>query len=638
LLRPRKGLGLAVITALAVLAPSVSAASAAMTHSSASVDKLFGFNDTTLVDPAVRHLTATSDGTEGDSVDIACMQGATSDFTIASTTLGPSGALTYDIPESAIGDSLCRIAVVNSGDTTADAAAFSGPTIGGGYYGVYTTGGAVPYGFQIDHAYAKAYTDFYDLGDCGLCDMALLDPDGKQGQYLFYDNAYLSGTHAVPGGGTRPDLIIDGTRAYTPYEADSAKPGFPSLAVTHTQDPSTGDMTYVEEENLVACAPDEGTCTSYTTTPIHYKRTVRQDHGGRVVWITDVLTNTDAANSHDYDLDFEQYQRSSGHNGFRFPGESAYANHVAGDVVNSGFGDISTIRFVADTTNVVTGYGNPMGTLTVSPQPVRAWFGDSSGFNLQFASTIPAGGTKTITQIYSMGVAQDEVDGYAAQAEDSLAGPSVTITDPAADGSTVNTSTITVKGKASDNVGVSSLKVNGAEVSVAGDGTWSTPVALAEGANTITAVAKDAAGNQATATRTVTYTKPAPPPPPAVATITKNGKVKVTRKGKKILVDTGIKVGCPAGGPACTSAASAKTVKAVAAKLRKSKLTIAKKTFTIAAGTTKKIVLTLSAKGAKALKRNKKLRVKVTVVTKVGSGAAITTVRTITIKQPKAKH
>src|SRR5262249_15470932 len=159
--------------------------------------------------------------------------------------------------------------------------------------------------------------------------------------------------------------------------------------------------------------------------------------------------------------------------------------------------------------------------------------------------------------------------------EDTLGVPSVAITDPAADGSTVDTAGVTVKGTASDNRGVASLKVNGADVSVAGDGTWSAPITLAEGPNTVSAVVADQPGNTVTATRAITYAKPASPPPPLlVATVTGRGPVKVTRKGRKLLLDTGIKVGCPAGTTTCTAAVSAKTVKAVAAKLRKTKVTL----------------------------------------------------------------
>lgn len=640
MLKSRKALGLVVAATFAVL--PVPVASAAMTHSEISVARTYDFFNEDGLTPSVRHITATSDGAMGEAVDILCLRGANQNAlgSAISTTLGAGGTLTYDIPESSLKDDRCRLALVPDGQTTADPGVFAGPTVGGGYFNAFDDGN-MRYGFDVEHAYARSYTDLYDLGDCGLCDMALLRADNTQGSYLFFDNAYLSGTHAEPGGGERPDIVVDGKRAYTPYEADHAKPGWAGLTVTHTQDPDSGDMTFVEEETLLYCQPDDSTCSSYTTTPIHWKRTVRQDHGGRMVWITDELSNTDSAASHAYDVDFEQYQLSSGNNGFRFPGESSYAHHVANDVVSSDFGPVSTIGFVLDTTAGTIDEDNPVGTLTVSPQPVRALFTTIFGFNLQFKGTIPAGGTRTIRQVFSMGASQGEVDAYAAEAVGELgshlAGPAVAITDPAADGSTVNTQTITVKGTASDDAGVTSLKVNGATVAVAGDGTWSAPLTLAEGANTITAFAQDADGNDATATRTVTYAKPASPPPapPALATISRNGKVKVTRKGKKIVVDTGIKVTCPTGTAACTAAVTAKTVKAVAAAVRKRRLTIAKKTFTIAAGRTQRIVLTLTTKGAKALKRNGKLKVKVAVSAKVGAGTATAASRIITIKYPK---
>jgi hypothetical protein len=76
--------------------------------------------------------------------------------------------------------------------------------------------------------------------------------------------------------------------------------------------------------------------------------------------------------------------------------------------------------------------------------------------------------------------------------------PSLTIGAPA-DNSTVSTASVAVLGTASDTPsGLQSLTVNGAPTSVALDGTFSTNVSLACGANTITAVANDNAGNQTT--------------------------------------------------------------------------------------------------------------------------------------------
>jgi hypothetical protein len=87
--------------------------------------------------------------------------------------------------------------------------------------------------------------------------------------------------------------------------------------------------------------------------------------------------------------------------------------------------------------------------------------------------------------------------------------PTLTITAPA-DKSTVNTATVKVTGKATDNVGVTLVVVNDVPVTLLPDGTFATTVTLAEGANTIVVKAFDAAGNVATQTLTVTYQKPAP--------------------------------------------------------------------------------------------------------------------------------
>jgi RHS repeat-associated protein len=87
--------------------------------------------------------------------------------------------------------------------------------------------------------------------------------------------------------------------------------------------------------------------------------------------------------------------------------------------------------------------------------------------------------------------------------------PVVTISSPA-DGIFFNSQSITVTGSASDSISdVSSLSINGAVVPLRND-TFSTPVSLTEGANSITVVATDAAGNTAQSTVTVTLDTTAP--------------------------------------------------------------------------------------------------------------------------------
>ena len=88
--------------------------------------------------------------------------------------------------------------------------------------------------------------------------------------------------------------------------------------------------------------------------------------------------------------------------------------------------------------------------------------------------------------------------------------PTLQITAPS-DNLITNKKTVTVSGKTDD---VSSkpvtVTVNGATVTVGTDGTFTKDVTLAEGANTITIVAKDKAGKTTTVTRKVTVDTSAP--------------------------------------------------------------------------------------------------------------------------------
>jgi hypothetical protein len=80
--------------------------------------------------------------------------------------------------------------------------------------------------------------------------------------------------------------------------------------------------------------------------------------------------------------------------------------------------------------------------------------------------------------------------------------PTVAITSPA-DNVLVATPTVSVKGTASDDVAIASLTVNGLDVVVT-NGAFQTTVDLAEGSNTIFAIATDTSGKQSMATVAVT--------------------------------------------------------------------------------------------------------------------------------------
>jgi hypothetical protein len=101
--------------------------------------------------------------------------------------------------------------------------------------------------------------------------------------------------------------------------------------------------------------------------------------------------------------------------------------------------------------------------------------------------------------------------------------PTVSMTAPAT-GATVSGNAVTVSANAADNIGVAGVQFRldganlNAEVTTAPYRISWNSTAVANGSHTLTAIARDAAGNTTTATTvtvTVSNTAPAPPPPPA---------------------------------------------------------------------------------------------------------------------------
>lgn len=78
------------------------------------------------------------------------------------------------------------------------------------------------------------------------------------------------------------------------------------------------------------------------------------------------------------------------------------------------------------------------------------------------------------------------------------------------DGSYTNNATLNLAGTATDNLTLSGVTVNGVDVTVNADGSFSQAVQLALGANLVTTVATDSAGNTATDSRTIVLDQSAP--------------------------------------------------------------------------------------------------------------------------------
>ncbi len=139
--------------------------------------------------------------------------------------------------------------------------------------------------------------------------------------------------------------------------------------------------------------------------------------------------------------------------------------------------------------------------------------------------------------------------------------PAITITSPV-NGQTVTSPSLQVTGKVSDASAIAAVTVNGQAVGLAG-GVFSTTVTLVAGANTITVVATDAAGNTGraavsvtlqtdTTPPTITITAPNQPvitgnPTPAVAVTYSDAQSEVDTTTLKIAIDGTALAGCTVG-------------------------------------------------------------------------------------------
>jgi hypothetical protein len=231
------------------------------------------------------------------------------------------------------------------------------------------------------------------------------------------------------------------------------------------------------------------------------------------VAVSDTYSSTDG-NAHPLDLLYQNgvnlgatsfgYQPNIG---YEFPGQSAYAAHARGDTltVPTGPGTILIRNLVTDDGDPFTG----QAAITYSTAPSQIHFisppaNGSSDFTMDYVTTVPATGTVTFTFVYSQDFTTAEVKSEAFGAQDAFVNPTVKIAIPR-NGQVSHSSLSEVTGTATDLVGISSLTVNGRAVTVNQDGSFSTPVTLRSGSNTFTVLAKNEAGNSASASVEITY-------------------------------------------------------------------------------------------------------------------------------------
>lgn len=664
LLRGAAGAVLLLALALAAIATPAQAAitSSQVTSSEAATYDYARFTAGGVAADNTRTISGTAVGNASDPIDVLCVDrdGGT-EFTFGSTTLKADGTWTLEGVLSRAEDP-CSPRAVAPG--AGDLAPFGpGPQIFSGRTETLGAGGEL-HDWGVDaEPRLHGWADYYSLGSCGLCDVRWRDDAGKLSSYLWYYNASVGSTYeydadaAGPGPNvTLPLATVDGKRAYAPdnVQNDNGEddPAFVGLTFEHEVDQATGDATTRSTEALMTCS---ATCNDgVADTGIRVDRTIVNTREGQVYRITDVWRNT-SGGARDLSLGYMNSQ-SGGTTGVQLPGESDFSAR-RNQVVPLADQDAATLVVKSEHTNPIHPLTNPVGTITAAPVADDVVFTDSpTEFLLRYGFSLAPGASRTITQVYAMGGTLEDTKALGAEEEDAVVGPSVAIASPA-DGSTVDTSSVAVTGTASDNAGVSSVTVNGVAAALK-DGAWSATVPLTQGDNTIKAVATDAAGNTATAARKVVFTPKAAPgvvvvnppvvlPKPLAMLLRKAGRAKATGR-RSVLVDTGLDVICPAGGPACTAAVSAtaplpvkvtrKSKKGRSAATKRRRATVGRKSLRIPAGRTQRIRIRLSRAASQELRRRGSLTMALKVVLRAGTAAATTSSQSISVKAPAGKR
>jgi hypothetical protein len=475
-------------------------------------------------------VTGTSDML-GLSVDILCFNGpgpSPYSQTLASSvpTDGSGNFSTGPIDWSGISSSLACVlravpaASVPAGQQPSDSSStFRGPMLFGGYFqSSMISGSSVPanngkvYNYFAQFAQTKGSGQYSSIGGCGLIGTFVYGPDFEQSSNgIFGCNAYVWAasmlkvdrvpTYNVRGAASR----YFASAPCCPSNRDVV--GVPNLTRTWSVDPATGNATIQETDPIVRYDAASGT---YVPVPVQVQRTIFQDADGLRFTISDRVSSTDGQ-AHQLRLVYEDdFQSISGERPvFRFPWNMAnpgYDPYAPGEVIPAAPW-ASTYFIKKSATRADNDPMNIHAAITFSSPPDSIAFGSGNYLYTTYTRTVPATGTLDLTMVYAAGFSDAQTSALVIGKQDAFSAPVVKFTAPA-DGSTVSNPNVTVTGTAVDNVGVNSFTLNGQAVPLAPDGTFSVPMTLSPGPNTLTAVAKDGAGNTTQQSETVTYTQP----------------------------------------------------------------------------------------------------------------------------------
>jgi hypothetical protein len=535
---------------------------------------------------------------------------------------------------------------------------YQGPVIAGSRFEVGANEGVDNY-YEFEARSTTGYFDIESAGACGLVESALYAAGSllPSADLFGCDATFFEENEPAAGEPTRSDLQVDGVDAYTPTTARYLEESLatkianaPQISVTQAFDGASGLVSIDEVDPLVKCAPatsfppSKTSCKEFVPAGVQLERIWQTSGGNRVALMTDSWSSTDGG-AHTLSALYEQWFAASTEAGgaFELPGTGGFAPSTKGELVAVPAG-AGAIYYEEDAEAPTSGDGeHPLGAIVYdrSPsEPLNFHEGTSAGkkigteFNMPYRASIPASGTYTLRMDFLQAYALAEMQSQSEALQASFA-PTLSIASPPS-GTTVSSASITVAGTAADTGALSSLTVAGNAVPVAADGSWSTSVALAGGANTITALATDQAGFTTAKSIAVTYLPPAQPAT-ALAHVSRIGRPSgADGRATVTLVCRG------AAGTSCEVRTSLTTIErtrdgkpvAVSArglKLRSKRVSVGFSKVTIPAGRRVKIAIALNATGKRLLAHFGRLPVHLRVVQVSGGQHATIVSRKLTI-------
>ena len=518
--------------------------------------------------PTTVDVKGTSNGTAGDPIDVVCFYDSpTQAIKLKGPfAVGTGGAFdTGAVPLKPIAGHACRLRAVPAGDEPGgdENSSFAGPrvAVSEAELPVAVVGGpnaGTAYNFYVNGvtftgfaAWTAAGTPGGSMGSlpaCGGPDAAPIDSSFDIGNFAIDCAGSLLGDDLGAWGG-RSEVQIDGRNAYDAASAQALFPrthgflngsedltGFPALSAHVDFDPTSGLGSSHSSEQWVGCTgPDlykptsVAACPSFASTGVQLERDITTSDGGAVVTMTDTWSSTDGA-AHTLDLLYDDFVGlgTSTVRGYQFPGQNGFFQYGSGASVP---GPTAAPGSILVRTNVTAPDGDPAeaaGAITYATAPTGYHFATGSEFEEHHVLQIPAGGSASLSYVYSVGYTVGAANRLALAGRDHFQAPAVAISPPAG-GATVSSSSVQLSGSATAGSGITSLVVGGQSVPVGSGGAWSATVPLNPGSNTITASATDGAGATVQAQVTVVYQ---PPPPPSAPVRCKVPRIKNMKLAK----------------------------------------------------------------------------------------------------------